>query len=344
VSKQGKVKNKVNRIPTIVAALGVAVLACGSSSPSSIADAGSERRVGIPLTDASMEPESGLVTRHDGGDSGSAPDGGDAGARRDAGPAVDVITFQDFDGTLPLSGWFIGAQSGGTAAISTDLSQNYLSSSGSLLGAYPAPSGGVYVWGAFDLSALALEEVYVDFWASMPKALHGLKFLKIFGGNAGGDTSNYANTTFALDYTGVDFGCMYQVSFGDGSSLANDTANVIDFDGTNPGAIGRSYGSAVVRTPQMKNWDSSSWGTSWHHFRLHAKFNSGTSPSDETPDGAYDVEIDGKVYVHATGLFNRNPSNAPIDRVEIFGWSQNGSEPFEILYDNLTLSTGGFVE
>jgi hypothetical protein len=49
------------------------------------------------------------------------------------------------------------------------------------------------------------------------------------------------------------------------------------------------------------------------------------------------------VYVDASGLFNRNPSNAPIDRIEIFGWSQSGTAPFSIMYDNLILSTGGFV-
>jgi hypothetical protein len=219
-----------------------------------------------------------------------------------------------------------------------------MGSAGSIVGAYPAPTGGVYVWGAFDLSALALEDVYVEFWARMPGALHGLKFLKVFGGNAGGDTQSYANTTFALDYTGVDYGCMYQVSFGDGTGIANDTANVVNFDGSNPEYVGRSYGrGAVVQTPQKSRWASSNWGTSWHHFRLRAKYNSGTSAANETADGAYYVEIDGNVYVNATGLFNRNFSNAPIDRIEIFGWSQSGSEAFSVQYDDLTISTGGFA-
>ncbi|WP_198265651.1 hypothetical protein [sulfur-oxidizing endosymbiont of Gigantopelta aegis] len=54
----------------------------------------------------------------------------------------------------------------------------------------------------------------------MPKARHGVKFLKIFSGrNANNTNSGYANTTFGLDYTGGDNGGMYQVSFGDGTNI-----------------------------------------------------------------------------------------------------------------------------
>jgi hypothetical protein len=338
-----------DRLLVCVAALvflgcqGNSSMSADAATPDNDADAMTPAPDGASRPDGGKPDGGGGDATGDGGegDSGTAPDGADASAATDSG--VRVITFQTFDTTLPLPGWSIGAQAGGTVGISTDVTQNYLGSPGSILGSYPAPSGGVYVWGAFDLSALALEDVYVDFWARMPAALHGLKFLKVFGGNAGGDTGNYANTTFGLDYTGVDFGCMYQVSFGDGSSVANDTANVIDFDGSEPQEIGRSYGTAIVQTPQASRWASSNWGTSWHHFRLRAKFNSGSTAQNEVADGAYYVEIDGKVYVDAAGLFNRNASNAPIDRIEIFGWSQNGSAPFEILYDNLTVSTGGFA-
>ncbi len=255
--------------------------------------------------------------------------------------AMSVITSEEFDSTALPASWQFGAQAGGNVAISTDKSLNFSSSAGSVKGNYPAASGEVYVWGTYDISKLKASEVYIDFWAKMPGAKQGLKFLKIFGASSG---SGYANTTFALDYTGVDLGSMYQVSFGDGSTPGNDTANVINFDGSNPEYIGRSYGKgASVSTPQHSRWPSSKWGQSWHHFKIRAKFNDGNSSQNEVADGAYFVEIDGAVYVDAKGLFNRHYSNGPIDRVELFGWAQNGSRPFEVWYDNVQISTGGFA-
>jgi hypothetical protein len=242
--------------------------------------------------------------------------------------------------SLNSGGWSFGSQAGGTVAISTNTSLNYNGDSGSVVGNYPAASGNVYAWGDFSVASLNTEDIYIDFWAKMPAAKQGMKFLKIFGGTQG---SGYANTTFALDYTGYDFGAMYQVSFGDGSGTGNDTANVINFDGSSPNLIGRSYGKASVSTPQGARFASTLWGTTWHHFQMHVKFNSGTSAANETNDGAYYVAIDGKVYVNATGLFNRNPANAPIDHIELFGWSQNGSTPFQVWYDQVHITTGGFA-
>lgn len=275
-----------------------------------------------------------------GGTSAGGTSSGGTSSGGTAGQVGTLITSEDMNQSEPPSDWSIGAQAGGAVSISQNASENYDGSAGSLKGSYPIASGGVYVWAAYDLSALALADLYIEFRAKMPKAKQGLKFLKIFGKDTAG---GYANTTFALDYTGVDLGGMYQVSFGDGSSTGNDTANVINFDGQNPDWIGRSFGTANVATPQNDMWGSSNWGTDWHHFRIRAKFNSGTSATDEVADGAYHVEIDGKVYVDASGLFNRHWSNGPIDRVELFGWAQNGSEPFEIWYDDVRLSTGGFL-
>jgi hypothetical protein len=246
--------------------------------------------------------------------------------------------------SLNIPGWTFGSQAGGSLTLSTNTALNYNNEAGSLVGSYPSSprSGGdVYVWGAYSLAALQTEDIYVEFWAKMPGSKQGLKLLKIFGGSS--TSGNYANTTFALDYTGGDPGAMYQVSFGDGSTVGNDTANVINFDGTNPALIGRSYGKATVQTPRKASFSSADWGTGWHHFRLHCKFNSGTSAATETNDGAYYVEIDGKVYVNATGLFNRNYNNLPIDRVELFGWSQNASSAFQIWYDDVRITTGGFA-
>jgi hypothetical protein len=135
---------------------------------------------------------------------------------------------------------------------------------------------------------------------------------------------------------------MYAVSFGDGSMTANDTQNVILFDGTNPTWIGRSYGTAMVDTPEGHLWASSNWGTGWHLFELYVRFNSGDSPGTEVADGAYIVKIDGVTYVSATGIFNRHYSDAPIDNIQLFGWEQNSSQPSEVWYDNVEIAIGGF--
>ena len=254
--------------------------------------------------------------------------------------AANAVVIETFDGPgVPAN---FGAQGGGSVSVSRDASQNYAGSAGSVRGSYPGTDG-VPVWGSYDLSALNTRDIYVEFRAKMPSPTrHGLKFLKIFGKNIG-DRDNYANVTFGLDYTGIDNGCMYAVSFGDGSTVGNDTANVILFDGGYPSWIGRSYGRASVSTPQNAFWSSSHWGADWHHFRFRAKFNSGTSAANEVADGAFYVEIDGRVYVDASGLFNRHYSNGDLERLELFGWSQAGSQPFEVWYDDLKISTGGFL-
>lgn len=152
-----------------------------------------------------------------------------------------------------------------------------------------------------------------------------------------------ANTTFGLDYTGVDLGGAYVISFGDGSSASNDTQNVIFLSGAHPDWVGRSYGSAVINTPQKSAWASSHWNNdSWHHFKAHIKFNSGTSPSTEKPDGEYYFEIDGTVYVDAKDLYNRHYSNFPIARIVFFDWVQS-NPAFEVWYDDIKISTGGFI-
>jgi len=256
---------------------------------------------------------------------------------------VKILLEEKFDTTGKLtSGLGIGSQSGGVVATTfLDEDQlNVLTSEGALKAVYPVSSGGgIFGWASFDMTPYKSYEVYVEFSAKMPKEKQGLKFLKIFGG---------ANTTFGLDYTGVSSGkgTLHQVSFGDGTTVNNDTQNVINFDGTYPSWIGRSYGKAVIKTPEKKGFTAEEWGDEWHHFRFKVKFNSATKNSDNTyteiNDGEYYVEIDGKVYVDATGLLNRHPSNGPITKVALLDWAQNVDKSFEIYYDNLKITTGGF--
>ncbi|MES2822433.1 MAG: hypothetical protein V4732_02445 [Pseudomonadota bacterium] len=259
---------------------------------------------------------------------------------------VVVIGQQDFEtGTIPTTnGWSFGAQSGGQVSISSTANSNLNGSKGSLRGVYPTPgSGNVYIWGSFDFASLNLNDVYIDFWAKMPNAKYGLKFLKVFGQRV--DTK-YANTTIGLDYTGVDYGGMYCVSFGDGTTPSNDMQNVINFSGEYPDWIGRSFGKSALSlsSPQRKLWASSNWGDTWHHFRIRIKFNSGTTLANEVADGAYYVEIDNKVYVDAKGVFNRHYSNLPIQKIAFFDWTQGGGYPFEIWYDDIKITTGGFMD
>lgn len=272
-----------------------------------------------------------------------------------AAPAapVETVLFENFDSySLPGSLGF-GSQSGG--AISLETVGAY--SGQSVKGVYPqqtGSNGGVLIYGGksvYQASADGSSELYIRFRAKMPSTVkHGCKFIKVFGFNPRENPSynpsnpnQYANCTFGLDYTGIDNGCMYAVSFGDGTTDQNDTANLINFDGSNPTWIGRSYGTAIVSTPQSSRWASSNWGTDWHLFEFYVRFNSGTTALNEVADGKFTVKIDGVTYVHATGLFNRHYSNGPIQSVQLFNQTQGTSAgDFELWYDNLELTRGGW--
>ena len=256
---------------------------------------------------------------------------------------VTELTYINFDnGVLQPPNWVIGAQHGATAVVSTDITKNLNGSAGSLKVNYPIAPGDVYAWAEYNVASLNTNELYFDFWAKMPGVKFGLKFLKIFG--VGNGVVGYSNTTFGLDYTGVDLGAMYQVSFGDGSSIFNDTANVINFNGTYKNWIGRSYGLPNNNVYTInKNFGSADWGTNWHHFRIKLKYNSGTTAQNEVNDGEYYVEIDNIVYVDAHGLFNRHYSNQPINYVGFLNWTQAGTQPFEIWLDNIRITRGGFL-
>lgn len=256
-----------------------------------------------------------------------------------------LLTDLQFNSTsLSAPGWGFGAKNGGSISVqSTSAPGGTGATVDALEGSYPAPAstGGQYVWADYSVATLQTEDIYIEFWAKMPGVKEGCKFLKVFGERI--TPTNYANTTIYTNYNGGDYGAITQVSFGDGSSITNDTQNVINLNGKYPQAIGRSYGTATVKTPQMSNFSSADWGTGWHHFRVHIKFNSGTTSQNEVPNGEYYLEIDGKVYVDATGLYNRNPTNGPIQYIEFFGWAQTESQPFQVWYDDIRLSTGGFM-
>jgi hypothetical protein len=258
--------------------------------------------------------------------------------------SAELIASADFeDGAIPNSnGWGFGTQPGGELVISTDTNANFLGSTGSLRASYPKATGGLYVWGGYDLAALNTREVYIEFSAKLPAAKQGLKFLKIFGQREAG--RGYANTTIALVSDPGNQGGITQISFGNGTSLDNDTQNVINLNGRYPEWIGRSHKvAAVVDTPQMADWSAKNWGNDWHKFRVRVKFNSGDTEANQKPDGAYYLEIDGKVYVDARNIYNRHYLNRPIQKVAFFDWAQNGTEAFDVMLDNIVISKDGFL-
>ncbi|MBK8187101.1 MAG: hypothetical protein IPK77_07580 [Cellvibrio sp.] len=269
--------------------------------------------------------------------------------------SITTIYFADFEsGVLPNdSSW--GAANGGVIEVSTDTTLNANGSKGSVRGIYPGSGGGVYVWGGAYVWDAQLMEVFIEFDAKLPNDAigykHGTKFLKIFGENNANGHS--ANTTFGLgqgkvsEGEGPTNGTFNYIGFGDGADgdVSYDVKNVIFLSGDNPSWIGRSYNkTAIVKTPQNKSFDPADWGETWHHFRIQCKFNSGSSDETEIADGEYYVEIDGNVYVDATGLFNHHWTNPPIRNVAVFDWTDHQEgQSFELWYDNFRVTTGGFI-
>lgn len=189
-------------------------------------------------------------------------------------------------------------------------------------------------------------EVFVAYWARMPNIKHGLKNIKLFGVLNEEVPSNYANATFSLDYTGVDMGCMFAVQFGDGTTIENDSNNILKFDGTNPEYVGRSYPGASISTPQNANFGSDMWGTDWHLIKLMFRHNTGDSAENEVANGATKVIIDGLVYADADGLFTRHWSNKMFRGVGMFGITQeNPGFDFDFdICEGMTVSNGDFIE
>lgn len=242
---------------------------------------------------------------------------------------------------LSPSGWTFSTTAGGSIGVNATASPTSGAESAEALeGSYPvAGAGHQFVIANYNVASLHTEDIYIEFWAKMPGAKEGCKFVKIFGNRSDG----YANTTIPTNYTGGDYGSIFLIGFGDGTTLVNDSQHGIRLDGQYPQSIGRSYGTATVLTPQNSAFSSTDWGTAWHHFRIHVRFNSGTTPQKEVPNGEDYLEIDGKVYVDATGLYNRNPANGPISVVEFFGWAQQNPQAFQLWYYDIRISTGGFL-
>lgn len=245
-----------------------------------------------------------------------------------------LLYSADFEtGSLP-SGWSLETNGSGTSDYP---------SSGAHGGTYAYRASMIAASGVQqslkrNVSSHNLRQVYIDFWAKMPTAQkQGCKFLKIFGQQSGG----YANCTFGMVYAGnTEDGTLKEVAFGDGTATSNDTQNTIRY--SSGGVIGRAPSPTILR-PMGVVFSPSDWGTDWHHFRIMAKFNSGNTAETEVADGEFYVEIDGNVYLNATGIFNRHYSNGPIDNIAFIDYTTNTDAPFEVWLDDIKISTGGFT-
>jgi len=235
-------------------------------------------------------------------------------------------------------GFNFGTNPGATLAVGEDSEGKFLHA------AYDADlEGDNYIYGGCDLGLDGVRQLYIQCYARMADVKHGLKFIKLFGLKP--ESTNYANATFAFDYTGIEFGCMYAVSFGDGTTEENDTQNVLFFDGTNPEYIGRSFGTAVLSTPQNAIWSADNWGTTKHKFQIMFRHNTGTTAEDELPNGAFEVRIDDVLYAKAENIFTRHPTNGYFQSVGLFGATQNNPEAFTFdIFEGLTISTDGWVD
>ena len=253
---------------------------------------------------------------------------------------VDVLSAIDATGGVmpPASqhastSWASGSANGGTMGIVTDTD---FRSGKAFQGTYLAAATGIDAYLQLNMSGLALDELYIQFKAKMSGTAGACKFLKIFGTAV---STNYAN--FTLQPTWSSAGNIESAQFGDGTTITNDANNSINLDGTTLSNAGRSYPStAVISTPQAA--DFLDW-SGVNQFRVRVKFNTGTTSGNEVADGEIWVEINGNVYLNATGLFNRHYSNDTINRCAFFEYSQSNAAALTLLMSDIIVSTGGFA-
>jgi hypothetical protein len=131
-----------------------------------------------------------------------------------------------------------------------------------------------------------LSQMYVRFYFKVDDPSGGCKFLKLFGKRNG---LNYANSTFAIHYNSS---LLYEISYGNGDNIENDTQNTVRYDGTvnDPGVIiERATGAFDPRDGQ------------WHCFEVFMKYN-----DNGLRNGEYRVWVDGELRLHATNVKNRH--------------------------------------
>jgi hypothetical protein len=237
-------------------------------------------------------------------------------------PAGVMIESTDFAGNVLPDGW---SKSAGVTLANEEASASWTANAFTQYVVQPRATTGI------DGSS----ELFVKVRAKKSLDAGGNKFLKIHGQEQDSGT-NYANCTFNLIY---ETGNMDNIIFGDGSGVANDAAAVISFLGDGS-ANGRNSGIAIVNCPKGRwVWPD----TEYHTFKMHVKFNSGTTAESEIPNGEFHVYIDDVLYCSATNLYNRHYSNLPINYLEVMGYAQSNAA-FDMSVNLIEVSSGNWID
>jgi hypothetical protein len=150
-----------------------------------------------------------------------------------------------------------------------------------------------------NIASLKLQEMHVRFYFKVDNPSGGSKFMKFFGIR---NKNNYANTTFMIQYWNST---LFEISYGNGSSITNDTQAVIRYAGDK---ISDNKVKVLVAKGPYDPRDGK-----WHCFEVYMRYN-----DNSQRNGEYKVWIDGVLWVHATHVKNRNDLNSPyFGRVEL---------------------------
>jgi hypothetical protein len=237
-------------------------------------------------------------------------------------PPPNIIRAWDFVNTFPAESEY-ESYNGGLIEIVDGLMRMH----------YPVDSIGGAVYNFLNVDLAGKTHVSIKFKIRMPSSYkHGFKIWKIFGQPDPQNAANYCNSTFGALYpTAV----MESVAFGDGTGEENDQQHAFRYDGTLPDWAGRNHElpGAVVLTSGGPNFEFED--DEWHDFEYICKYNTGTTVGDEVSDGAFYVKIDGVMRLDATGVFNRHPSNLPMDSGHLGDWSQGATEPFVVEFTDV---------
>lgn len=259
----------------------------------------------------------------DGDRTNSAPN---SGAILSGGTIIRGL-YDYASGVAPTDSTYFQGANGAGSLVYTD---NYAK------GIWPNGGGTPYT----DMGILAgdYQEIYVEFEARYPGTVHGNKFCKLFGSSAG---TGYANMTAGPNYSANQ--SFDRISFGDGTTVSQDTTHQIRLDGTtDANDMGRGWATSNINTPNGE-FIATDWGTDWHTFRMYFKYNTGTTSGNEVANAAAYLDIDGVLYCDAGGFFNRNPNNSQYaSAIGLFGYLQGNSVDIELNYDNVKLTVGGF--
>lgn len=257
--------------------------------------------------------------------SGFDPDGNRAATVLIGSAALAGDGNQQF--AIAGAAWTIAAYSGGSI----------VRSGGHIAMSTPAGADGVYAETSIDVSSLGIREFFLQFSARYPSTIWGSKYCKAHGivSSAG----NHSNCTLGQN----NFGDLNYIGFGDGTITGNDVNQSIYMDA--PPNLGRNVGIANFIVPPQGTFTTADFGSEWHNFRVHAKFNDGTSafdsglPGAELPNGEFFLEVDGRVICHVTGIYNRHYSNSPLERIVLGDYTQGGPA-FELDVKDIKISTG----